>query len=72
LGAKDIILRLDLDIPLSKFTAPPKVLDIISAGKSVQEGAPSVGSKGKDKNSDAGSAVSVSPLGDEEHYWKTR
>ena len=35
LGAKDIILRLDLDIPLSKFIAPPKVLDIISAGKSI-------------------------------------
>jgi hypothetical protein len=29
-------------------------------------------SKGKDKNSDAGSAVSISPLGEEEHYWKTR
>jgi hypothetical protein len=51
-------------------------LDIISAGKSIQDGAAggSVGkdSKGKDKNSDAGSAVSISPLGEEEHYWKTR
>ena len=36
LGAKDLVLRLDLDIPLSKFTAPPKVPDMVSAtGKSV-------------------------------------
>lgn len=30
LGARDIILRLDLDIALSKFVEPPKVLDMIS------------------------------------------
>jgi len=30
LGAKDIILRLDLDIPLSKFIAPPKLPDVTS------------------------------------------
>ena len=65
-----------MDIPLSKFTAPPKILDIISAGKSMQDGPAggSVGkeSKGKGKNSDAESAVSISPLGEEENYWKTR
>jgi len=27
LGALDIILRLDLDIPLSKFVPPPKIPD---------------------------------------------
>ena len=30
LGARDILLRLDLDIPLSKFTAPIKVNDMLS------------------------------------------
>ena len=29
-------------------------------------------SKGKGRNSDAESAVSISPLGEEENYWKTR
>ena len=35
IGSKDIILRLDLDIPLSKFVPPPKVNEMLSAGKSV-------------------------------------
>ena len=72
LGARDIILRLDLDIPLSKFTPPAKPNDLTSM-KSLE--AP--GSVGKDsklnvKNSELGSVVSASPLGAEEDFWRQR
>lgn len=73
IGSKDIILRLDLDIPLSKFVPPPKVNEMLSAGKSVDQPT-SLGkdSKNKEKKSDAESVASVSPLGAEEEYWKLR
>ena len=35
LGSKDIVLRLDLDIALSKFVPPVKINEILSAGKSL-------------------------------------
>lgn len=58
LGARDIILRLDLDIPLSKFVEPLKVSEVVGGARSAN-GAElvSVGknSKGGDKLSDAGS-----------------
>lgn len=70
LGARDIILRLDLDIPLSKFQAPLKANDMLSH-KSLDAPA-SVGkdSKLNVKNSELGSVVSASPLGAEEDYWR--
>lgn len=70
LGARDILLRLDLDIPLSKFTAPIKANDMLSH-KSLDAPA-SVGkdSKVNVKNSELGSVVSSSPLGAEEDYWR--
>jgi hypothetical protein len=74
LGAKDLVLRLDLDLNLSKFTPPPKVPDMVSAtGKSEGPGG-SVGrnSKMEGKVSDVASNISVSPLGEEENYWRTR
>ena len=39
LGAKDIVLRLDLDVPMSPFVAPPKVVDAPSVitGKSLEK-----------------------------------
>lgn len=66
LGALDIVLRLDLDIPLSKFTPPPKIQETASIGKSVE--GPAAGSVGKDsklnaKKSELESVVSASPLG---------
>lgn len=62
----DIILRLDLDIPLSKFVAPPKVLDMVSQGRSIDNPAgPSVGKDSRlgAKKSELDSVVSSSPLG---------
>ena len=75
LGAKDIILRLDLDIPLSKFVEPPKMQDMVSQNKSVNN--PAGPSDGKDsrlnaKRSELDSVVSGSPLGQEEDYWRQR
>jgi hypothetical protein len=75
LGALDIVLRLDLDIPLSKFVAPPKVMETASIGRSVE--GPAGASVGKDskmnaKKSELESVVSASPLGEEENYWKQR
>ena len=58
LGARDIILRLDLDIPLSKFVEPPKINEIVGGARSANGAVEvSVGknSKGADKLSDAGS-----------------
>lgn len=49
LGAKDVVLRLDLDLNLTKFTPPPKVPDVVSAtGKS--EVGPAGGSVGRKSN----------------------
>lgn len=72
-GSKDLILRLDLDIPLSKFTVPQRISDALSHGRS-QEGITSVGrlSNKDTKKSDIESVVSVSPLGDQEDWWKAR
>ena len=75
LGARDIILRLDLDIPLSKFIEPPKINEIVGGARSANGAVEvSVGknSKGADKLSDAGSQISSSPLGEEENFWKLR
>ena len=75
LGARDIILRLDLDIPLSKFVEPPKMQDMVSQKNSVNN--PAGPSDGKDsrlnaKRSELDSVVSASPLGQEEDYWRQR
>lgn len=75
LGSKDIVLRLDLDIALSKFVPPVKVNELLSAGKSHDHAAGgSVGrdSKIKNRNSEIDSVVSASPLGQEEEFWKQR
>ena len=74
LGSKDVILRLDLDIPLSKFIPPEKAQDLGSL-KSVENKAdPSVGkdSKIRDRMSDVQSVVSQSPLGEHAEDWKQR
>jgi len=70
-----VVLRLDLDIPLSKFVEPPKIQEAASiTGKSV----PGMGSEknsttNKDaKRSENGSTATISPLGEEEHFWKHR
>jgi 23S rRNA pseudoU1915 N3-methylase RlmH len=68
LGARDIILRLDLDIALSKFTEPTKALDGIVSVKSLEQPAASVGrdSKINAKKSELDSVVSGNPVGTEE------
>jgi hypothetical protein len=51
LGAKDVVLRLDLDLSLTKFTPPPKVPDVVSAtGKS--DNLPPGGSVGRNSKMD--------------------
>lgn len=74
LGARDLIMRLDLDVPLSKFVAPPKIQEVLSQGRSEAgpAGTSVKGSKLNDKKSEVESQVSASPLGQEEDYWKTR
>lgn len=72
LGARDIILRLDLDIALSKFTPPPKVADMTSHKSLDAPGSVGKDSKLNVKNSELGSVVSASPLGAEEDYWRQR
>ena len=67
LGARDVVLRLDLDIPLSKFTPPVKANEGVSA-KSLEQPPASVGrdSKVNAKKSELDSAISGNPLGPEE------
>jgi len=74
IGSKDLLLRLDLDVVLSKFDSSLiKKEDPASAMKSM-DGKTSLGggSKANAKISDIGSVVSISPLGDQEDYWKGR
>ena len=74
LGARDIILRLDLDIALSKFTQPIKMNEVVSA-KSLEQAPASVGrdSKLNAKKSELDSVVSGNPQGSEEdQYWRQR
>ena len=74
LGARDVVLRLDLDIPLSKFTPPVKANEGVSA-KSLEQPPASVGrdSKVNAKKSELDSAISGNPLGpEEEQYWRQR
>jgi hypothetical protein len=71
LGSKDIVLRLDLDIALSKFVPPVKINEILSAGKSLDHpGSVGRDSKLRDRRSELDSVVSASPLGQEEEFWK--
>jgi hypothetical protein len=72
LGNKDVILRLDLDIPLSKFIPPAKINDLHSL-RSVDVPV-SVGrdSKLNARRSEIESVISASPLGVEEDYWRQR
>ena len=74
LGSRDVILRLDLDIPLSKFIPPEKIQDLGSLKSAEHKAGPSVGgeSKIRDRMSDVNSVVSHSPLGEEVEYWKQR
>ena len=74
LGSKDIVLRLDLDVPMSPFVAPPKVVEVQSiTGKSLANASEKSKTEQAAKtHSDNVSTTSVSPLGEEEHYWKTR
>lgn len=58
LGAKDLIMRLDLDIPLSKFVEPPKIMDVVSQGKSLAEASVGKVSKAEVKKSENESQVS--------------
>lgn len=72
LGAKDIVLRLDLDVAVSPFVAPPKVVEVQSiTGKSFAN-ASERSQQAAAKTSDNVSTTSASPLGEEEHYWKAR
>lgn len=71
LGAKDVVLRLDLDIPLSKFTPPVKQANEGISAKSLEKPAESVGRDSKvnakkSKESEIDSAISGNPLGNEE------
>jgi hypothetical protein len=70
---KDLILRLDLDVLLNKFIKPQKFNDAVSGIKS-QDHPISLGrvSKAETKKSDLESVQSVSPLGDQEDWWKVR
>jgi hypothetical protein len=52
LGARDLIMRLDLDIPLSKFVEPPKIVDVVSQGKSLAEASVGKVSKAEVKKSE--------------------
>lgn len=75
LGARDIVLRLDLDIPLSKFIPPVKAPNEGVSAKSLEQPPASVGrdSKVNAKKSELDSAISGNPLGpEEEQYWKQR
>jgi len=72
LGAKDLVMRLDLDVALSKFVEPPKVTEVLSAGKSLADVSVGKTSKVDAKKSENESQVSSSPLGEEENYWKAR
>ena len=73
ISSKDLVLRLDLDVPLSKFTAP-----VGSYGK--ESGKTSDVGTHNNKQSNANmktvsenqSAVSISPLGEQENWWKGR
>lgn len=73
LGSQDLILRLDLDVALSPFVAPQKISDALSLAKSDNR----LTSIGKQSNtvrnkSDLESNISISPLGEQEDWWKTR
>jgi hypothetical protein len=49
LGNKDVVLRLDLDVPLSPFVPPPKLLDMLSRHSHDHAAAPSHGKESKHK-----------------------
>lgn len=74
LGAKDIVLRLDLDVAMTPFVAPPKAVEVQSiTGKSFAERASERSQQAPAKASDnVSNNTSVSPLGEEENYWKAR
>jgi hypothetical protein len=70
IGSKDLILRLDLDVALSPFEAPPKGLDVVSNKQSEQKN--STITKTDKVKSDNESVVSVTRLGEQEAYWQSR
>ena len=67
LGSRDVVLRLDLDIPLSNFTPPVKAANEGLSAKSLEKPPESVArdskvSLKKSKESEIDSAISGNPI----------